>query len=296
MIAFSMAHSTPPSPEVAVVTVSYGSDSVLPAFLGSVQFASARPLQVVVADNRDGSGDRSVERIAGSFGADYLPLGANLGYGAAVNAAVAALPRSVGWVLISNPDVVMHRGALDRLLESAMANQRIAAVGPAIYTGLGVLYPSAREIPSLWTGVGHALFANVWTANPWTRSYRGVESNSRRNAGWLSGACLLVQRSAFEEVGGFDPNFFMYFEDVDLGYRFGRAGYYNLYEPAASVTHTGAHSTSSAADSMVRVHHLSAIRFLGKRYPGRLRWPVRAALSLSLSVRSTLIRRSARER
>lgn len=279
---------------VGVVTVSYGSEPVLSGFLASVVGASSEPAPIVVADNRPAEGEARC--LAESAGAQYLPMPSNLGYGSAVNAAVAALPHEVEWVLVSNPDVILDPGALDRLREAGDEDAAIASVGPAVYNADGTLYPSARAVPSLRTGVGHAMFANLWPGNPWSRRYRNDAQGPivRRDAGWLSGSCLLVRRSAFDALGGFDTGYFMYFEDVDLGYRFGRHGYRNLYEPAARVTHTGAHSTTSDSATMIAVHHTSARRFLARKYSGPLLWPVRVALTAGLTVRSAIIGRRVR--
>jgi N-acetylglucosaminyl-diphospho-decaprenol L-rhamnosyltransferase len=286
----------PTTPEVAVITVSFGSERVLPLFLDSLPHSTARALTVIVADNRPDD-STPVRTQAEAAGATYFPLPANLGYGGAINAAVRELDAGVEWLLISNPDVVLHEGAIDALLRRAHGDTTIGAVGPAIYTAEGALYPSARAVPSLRTGVGHALFANIWLNNPWSRAYRNGGNDVAdgatvpRDAGWLSGACLLVRRSAFEQIRGFDSGYFMYFEDVDLGYRLTRAGFRNVYEPAAGVTHTGAHSTETDADAMLQAHHDSAKRFLSRKYSGPLLWPVRKALGLSLSVRAAMVRR-----
>jgi N-acetylglucosaminyl-diphospho-decaprenol L-rhamnosyltransferase len=279
------------STTIAVVTVSFRSDSVLPDFLNSLADASPDPLFVVVADNSpDGSGE--VRRLTEAARARYLPLSENRGYGAGMDAAIQSLPSTVRWVLVSNPDVRLSKKSIATLVAMGETDPRIAAVGPAIYSDDGLLYPSARSIPSLRNGVGHALFANIWPTNPWTAAYRqDTDSAPRsRDAGWLSGACVLIRRSAFLEIGGFDTGYFMYFEDVDLGYRLGRAGYRNVYEPAAHVVHTGAHSTTSEASRMVSAHHASARRFLGKKYPGWRLWPVRLVLNVGLAARSAIVR------
>lgn len=283
------------APGTAIVTVSYGSGDVLAPFLASVAGASSSPVTAVVADNKAGI-DGNVEQLAASAGAGYVAMPGNPGYGAAINAAVRSLDPSVEWILVTNPDVVLEPGCIDALLATAATDPAIGSVGPRVLSAEGEVYPSARAVPSLRTGVGHALFVNLWTDNPWTRAYRlDAESTVvRRDAGWLSGACLLVRRSAFEELGGFDDGYFMYFEDVDLGYRLGKAGYRNVYEPAATVTHTGAHSTTTDSERMVRTHHESARRFLGKKYAGALLWPIRASLRVGLWVRSTLIVRKLR--
>jgi N-acetylglucosaminyl-diphospho-decaprenol L-rhamnosyltransferase len=278
-------------PSVGIVTVAYRSDDVLAGFLDSVTTATSSRPAVVVVDNAPGAGDASGQ--AAAKGAVYLPLAANPGYGGAVNAGVHALPGSVEWVLISNPDVVLGIGSIDALQEAAAADDSIGAVGPAVLNPDGSVYPSARAVPSLRTGVGHALFANLWQRNPWTLAYRRESdlSDQTRDAGWLSGSCLLVRRSAFDRIGGFDEGYFMYFEDVDLGFRLGKVGYRNVYAPAARVTHAGAHSTGGESARMVAAHHDSARRFLSKKYAGWWLWPVRATLAVGLAVRSRAIRR-----
>jgi N-acetylglucosaminyl-diphospho-decaprenol L-rhamnosyltransferase len=281
------------SPRIAVITVSYGSANELEGFLASVPSASTEKVDTVVADNVPG-GDEPVARLAKAHQARYLGLNENVGYGRAVNAAVETLPRNVEWMLVSNPDVRLTEGVLDTLIAAGNESVEIGSVGPKILTQEGAVYPSARTVPSLRTGVGHAIFGNRWVNNPWTRAYRRESANppEKRDAGWLSGACLLVRRSAFAEIGGFDPGFFMYFEDVDLGYRLGKAGYRVVYEPAATVTHSGGHSTSSESARMIAVHHESARRFLNKKYSGAVLWPVRAVLMLGLKLRSAFMRRT----
>ncbi|WP_210422609.1 glycosyltransferase family 2 protein [Cryobacterium sp. BB307] len=277
---------------VGIVTVSYGSEAVLGAFLESLPAASAHPMTVVIADNKPEPGG-PVQELAEKHGAIWLPMDDNVGYGGGMNAGVERLPADTEWVLVSNPDVALAPGSIDSLLETADEDPAIGAIGPAVYNSDGTLYPSARAVPSLRTGVGHAMFFNLWPGNPWSRRYRNDwdGAQSRRDAGWLSGSCQLVRKSAFDEVGGFDPDYFMYFEDVDLGYRLGKAGYRNVYQPGASVTHTGAHSTTTESARMISVHHDSARTFLNKKYSGPLMWPVRVTLTMGLSLRSALIRR-----
>jgi N-acetylglucosaminyl-diphospho-decaprenol L-rhamnosyltransferase len=277
---------------VGVVTVSYGSQGVLAGFLASIPAASRRSSYVVVTDNM-ASADSPVAAMAEAAGAHYAPMDSNVGYGSAMNAGVALLPADIRWVVLSNPDVVLTSGSIDELVRVARSDEAIAAVGPALLTGDGEIYPSARAVPSLRTGVGHALFVNLWVENPWTRAYRNDREAAavERDAGWLSGACILVRRELFEEVGGFDPGYFMYFEDVDLGYRFGKAGYRNVYAPSAVAVHTGAHATTTESDRMIVSHHASARRFLHRKYSGAWLWPVRVTLTLGLRLRSALLRR-----
>ncbi|TFC44959.1 glycosyltransferase family 2 protein [Cryobacterium sp. TMT1-21] len=283
-------HTPLDSSRVAVVTVSYGSEEVLGPFLASLEAAADVPLRVIVADNKPSQGSNAIATMTALAGAEYLPLASNRGYGQAINEAVKGLPAEIEWVVVSNPDVTAEPGSIDVLLAAVTGDSSIGAVGPRILSAAGDVYPSARTIPSLRSGVGHALFANLWQGNPWTRRYRretGAEL-VRRDAGWLSGAFLLVRRSVFDQLNGFDESYFMYFEDVDLGYRIGKLGFHNVYEPSAVVVHTGAHSTQGESARMIRAHHDSAKRFLFKKYPGPVLFPLRLVLSTGLSIRARI--------
>jgi N-acetylglucosaminyl-diphospho-decaprenol L-rhamnosyltransferase len=266
--------------ELRVVVVTYSPGEALEGFVSSLRRATVRALDVVLADN--GSTDGVPARVAARSGdVRLLPTGGNVGYGAAANAALADLRD--GWALVANPDLRFEDGAVDELLAVAKRWPRAATLGPAIRTPQGALYPSARDLPSLSTGVMHAMLGWLWPANPWTARYRRERDAPReRPAGWLSGSCLLVDVEAFHSVGGFDPAYFMYFEDVDLAERLSRRGWLHVYAPSAVVTHEGGHATSREPRRMLRVHHTSAMRYLSARYPRRrhapLRWVLRAGL------------------
>jgi len=265
-----------------VVVVTYSPGESLRTFLGSLRGATSRPVEVVLADN--GSTDGAPERAAADPAVRLLPVGGNVGYGAAANAGLS--DAGSGWALVANPDIVLGPGAVDEMLAVAARWPRAATVGPAIRTPEGELYPSARDLPQLSTGIGHAVLGWVWPGNPWTARYRRErEAPRERTAGWLSGACFLVDLEAFHAVGGFDPGYFMYFEDVDLGQRLGRAGFLHVYAPSAVVTHEGGHSTRREPHRMQRVHHTSALRYLSGQYPRRRHAPLRWALRGGLGAR-----------
>ncbi|MEO7236499.1 MAG: glycosyltransferase family 2 protein [Lapillicoccus sp.] len=276
---------------VRVVVVTYFPGRFLLDFLASVPGASRDELPVTVVDN--GSTDGSIEEGEARFPVEVIRAPGNHGYGTAANLGV--LSSHEEWVIVANPDIVFDAGAVDELLTVAGRWPSAAALGPRILTPEGLLYPSARELPSLGRGVGHALFGWVWPANPWTAAYRRENGDPIEGAvGWLSGACLLVRRTAFEEVGGFDERYFMYFEDTDLCERLARAGGDIVYAPSATVRHHGGHSTSQNLQAMSKAHHDSAYLYLSGRYAGA-RWaPVRMGLRAGLWARFQLSRRVTR--
>ncbi|WP_159810816.1 glycosyltransferase [Cellulomonas citrea] len=268
---------------VRVVCVVFHPGDELAAFVDSLPAASSRPVELVVVDNGT---DQSVSGpVTARAGGRLVVTGANLGYGAAANRGAAGA--SAPWIVVANPDIVWTPGSLDVLLDVGATEPGVGALGPQVCNVDGTVYPSARELPSLTQGAGHAVFSRIWPTNPWTRAYhaRQEQAGERRTAGWLSGSCLLLRRDAFEQVGGFDEGYFMFFEDIDLGERLGRAGWANLYVPQASVTHVGGASWRATPAPMIRAHHASARRYLFARYSRWYQAPVRAALAVGLAAR-----------
>jgi N-acetylglucosaminyl-diphospho-decaprenol L-rhamnosyltransferase len=160
------------------------------------------------------------------------------------------------------------------------------------------VYPSARHLPSLVRGGMHAVIGPVWKNNPWTAAYRQDRLEpTERPVGWLSGSCLLVRRKAFDEIGGFDERYFMYMEDVDLGDRFGKAGWLNVYVPSAEILHDKGHATGRDPARNLAAHHKSTYTYLSDRYGGWHRAPLRGTIKAALAVRARLaVRKSRRER
>ncbi|QUF02558.1 glycosyltransferase family 2 protein [Actinosynnema pretiosum subsp. pretiosum] len=279
--------------DLAVVTVTYSPGDTLDRFLDTLAGATTRPVRVVLADN--GSTDGVPERAAAEHDdVEFVPTGGNLGYGGGANRGVAALDDSIGWIVIANPDLEWAAGSLDRLLDATTRWPRGGAFGPLVREPDGEVYPSARLLPSLGRGIGHALFAKVWPSNPWTREYRQERTGiTERTAGWLSGSCLLLRREAFDSVDGFDARYFMYFEDVDLGDRISKAGWLNVYVPTAEVVHIGGASTKKASGRMLAAHHSSAYRYLSDRHQGLAWAPMLLAVRLGLGLRLKLLTRRA---
>jgi N-acetylglucosaminyl-diphospho-decaprenol L-rhamnosyltransferase len=252
---------------IAVVIVNYESGPALGRCVEGLQSEGAAEL--VVVDN--GSVDGSLDELRRRFpDVEVLVPGRNLGYGAAANRGVAAT--TAPSVLVCNPDLEVRPGALADLASVLADDPRCALVGPLIRTPDGQRYPSARQFPSLIDAAGHALLGIFAPDNRFTRSYQKAYLEGRVGApeivDWVSGACFLVRRSAFEQVGGFDEAYFMYAEDVDLCWRLGRAGWQVVYLPAAQVTHLQGVSTDRHPFRMILEHHRSLLRFAARSSEG----------------------------
>jgi N-acetylglucosaminyl-diphospho-decaprenol L-rhamnosyltransferase len=253
-----------------VVLVAYHSAADLGPCLESLPAAAAGlELEVVVVDNA--SGDASAEVARGLGAATGLPVKvienhANLGYAKAANQGAAST--SAPWLLIANPDTHFEPGALARLLATAGADRTIGCAGPHLRNPDGSDYPTGRRFPSVFVGAVHALLGTVWPGNPATLRYHmtGVDRSIPVQVDWVSGACMAVRREAWDAVGGFDPGYFMYAEDMDLCMRIARAGWRVVFDGGAVVWHTVGGSTRHRPYRKVVDHHRSALRFYVRHY------------------------------
>ena len=256
-----------PAPlEVAAVVVSYNSAEHLGACVRSIRANGIN--DIVVVDN--GSVDES-GRVAQSTGATWLPTGENLGYGRAVNRGAATpVARAATYLLVCNPDTVLTEGAVPAMVASLSADTDLGIVGPRLSNPDGSLYPSARTFPNLLDAVGHGLLGMVAPRNPFTRRYRMLDWDHRHEdrVDWVSGACFLTRRTAWDAVSGFDPAYFMYMEDVDLCWRLGRSGWGVAYQPGAEVTHVQGVSTNHHPYRMLAAHHRSMWTFANRTTAG----------------------------
>jgi len=257
------------STDVSAVVVNHDAGDTLLECVASLRKEGVS--EVVVVDNA--STDGSPERLhAADPRVHLVRTGANLGYGAGANRGIAVSTGDL--VVVSNPDVAVHPGALDVLGDALRAEATLAIVGPCIVESDGTRYPSARRFPSLVDAAGHALLAGLVPQNRFTRRYRMGDALSHdtgrgvTEVDWVSGACFLARRKALEELGGFDESYFMYAEDADLCWRAHRAGWGVAYVPEAVVTHVQGVSAARRPYRMLLAHHRSVFRFARRTSSG----------------------------
>ncbi len=265
-----------PASRVTAVVVDYHAGEHLAACLGSLRAAGVD--ERLVVDNGSSAAERAAARRADPD-LHWVDAGANLGYGTAANLGVARAGHP--FLLVCNPDVVVGPGAVDTLVDRLEADPDLGLVGPLVRNPDGSVYPSARTFPDLVDALGHGALGLVAPGNRFTARYRMLDWDHARPArvDWVSGACVLARRAAWEDIGGFDPAYFMYLEDVDLCWRASRAGWAVGYEPAAEVTHTQGVSADRHPYRMLAAHHRSLWRFARATTTGprRLALPIVAA-------------------
>jgi len=267
-----------PGERVAAVVVDYDAAETAAACVSSLLAEGVG--EVLVVENGDPTATRRA-LAAGGMDVAVLATGRNLGYGAGANRGVAATGDS-DYVLVANPDLVVHEGAVAALVAALDAEPADALVGPRICDERGVTFPSVRRFPSMGDAAGHALLGLFRPDNPFSNRYRPPDPAAvgPGEAEWVSGACFLVRRRAFEELGGFDESYFMFAEDMDLCWRLHRAGWGVGFAPGAVVTHAQGVSRRRHPYRMLVAHHRSALRFARRTNRGWRRAALPAAAVL----------------
>jgi N-acetylglucosaminyl-diphospho-decaprenol L-rhamnosyltransferase len=254
--------------KVALIIISYNTRVDLEAALDSIRrLPEAAELEVIVVDN--GSRDGSSEMVRDLYPEARLLINErNGGYSQACNLGILAT--QAPYVMVLNSDIEFDRGGPREMAEWMEAHPRVGAAGPRVLNSDGTVQFSCRDFPSLPVSLGHAFLGELFPDNPFTRSYHMKDCGHDRDMGveWVSGAAMLLRRTACEEVGGFDEGYFMYVEDVDLCWRLRRAGWEIRYYPRVEITHHIARSSSQQSTRMLYQHHRSMFRFYRRRHAG----------------------------
>lgn len=220
--------------DLSIILVNFNDGRRLEACLSSiVANPSARAHEIIVVDNASTDGSRDI--VTQKYpSVRWVANATNEGFAKANNRGVR---ESRGkYLLFLNTDTVVPAGALDRLLARLKADTQAGAAGPALARDGGYQVSFGSRV----SFVGQ-FFQKIFL-NPFYK----VTLRSRRTVravGWLSAASLLCRRAAFEQVGGFDERFFIYFEDIDLCYRLRQAGWTLLFVPDIRVRHEGGSTT-----------------------------------------------------
>lgn len=254
-----------PTPRVSVVIVNYGQWEATHRLVRQLQSAGAREagLEVVVVDNHSGPHPLARE-LRRRDGLTLRRWERNRGFACAVNEG-CWLSRG-DWFLVLNPDLTLPEGFCTKLptlldqLESA--HPRAGIAGLHLRNSDGSRQLSAGPFPTLLRTLAGLLLPRS------RRKYHVQATHRRRRVPWVTGCCLLLKRGCFEELGGFDEDFFLYYEDVDLCRRARECGWSVWFEPGLRVIHHHPlHNRSVSAPVRVLTRH-ALLTYAGKHWPG----------------------------
>jgi N-acetylglucosaminyl-diphospho-decaprenol L-rhamnosyltransferase len=223
----------------AIVTVLHDSAGELRGLLDSVErHLDPRP-RVVVADS--GSSDDGAE-LAREWGAEVVDLGGNRGFGAGSNAGIALVREPV--TALVNPDVELLDDGLARLAELAL--ERNALFVPRLLNSDGSVQDSAHPVPGTLEGFVPALLPRPLLPPPLRRRYEPWRSDVPREVGWAIAACVVARTDLLRRLGPFDPDAFLFYEDMELCLAAARAGVPTVLQPDIALRHLGGTATRRA--------------------------------------------------
>lgn len=219
-----------------------------------------------------------------------VPSAANEGFGAGVNRAAREAPQATR-LLVLNPDTVLESPVVDTLDALFNEHARAAVVAPLVRETDGGIQASARRFPGLSTVFGgrSTWLTRALPGNPLSARnlLTGPDVREPIVVDWVSGACMLIRREAFDAVGGFDERFFLYWEDADLCRRLQRAGWTTMYHPGAAVRHAAGRASRQRPIEAARAFHGSVFRYYLK-HGGWLAWLAAPIVWTVLQVRLAL--------
>ena len=226
---------------IDVVIVTYNSETYLPR-LASDLALSTRIASVTIVDNRSSDGSVALaRRLEWGAPSAVISMSGNVGFGAAVNRGSLARASPVGQLLIINPDVSVDPRTLAALSDDLENDGRLAVVGTALNTKESVPVSSARHFPTL-RSIAARSSVNV------------IHGDRLVKADWICGALMLWRRTAFVELDGFSPDYFLYYEDVDICKRAWKGGWAVAIDGRRGAIHDQGHGrkTSRALVKMSR--------------------------------------------
>ncbi len=246
------------APRVVIIVLTFNSAQNIRECLASLAALDYPNFEIVVVDN--GSTDDTVYRARTHAPAPTVIVNErNLGYAAGNNVGLQyALDHGAEFALVLNDDVMVAPDLLTHLVRVAQADPRAALVGPLVYH---------HSTPDVIQSAGGAL-------GDWTFPHRGMNEPDRGQfqrvepVVWLSGCAILARCRALKTIGLFDPDFFMYWEDVDWCLRARRSGYTVLLVPQAKVWHKGVQVTYAPSPRVAYYMARNELYLLAKHHAG----------------------------
>jgi GT2 family glycosyltransferase len=215
--------------KISLISVNYKSEKVLQACLAGFQGKNAEAVGEIILVNNDCAG--TLAEIKKNFPAvKIIEKKENVGFGQAANLGAQVAQGEILFFL--NPDTVILSQDIESVIAEFARERKLGILGAQLLDVSGENQAwNCGAVKTLWDLVKNNLGLN------WQK--RKQDNLCKKEVAWVSGAALFVRREAFVELAGFDENFFMYFEDIDLCQRAQKAGWQVCYFPQFRVKHLG---------------------------------------------------------
>jgi GT2 family glycosyltransferase len=278
---------------LATIIVNYNAGETLQHCVTAVTKSKVKT-RVTVVDNA--SSDRSAQNLLNLYGnqtgVEFLFNPDNLGFAPAVNA--VARRSDADWILILNPDCIVEPETLGHLKNALENDDSAALAGPVVLDENGVVQRATlRRFPNPWKSLMAA--SGLWRLGRWFPAFHGVEVDISEKTGdaevceAVSGACMLIRRSALEEVGFLDEEYTMHCEDLDLMFRLRQHGWHCLFVPQARCVHEQGLSSRSRPTWVHFQKHRGMARFFAKFQAKSTSFPVRTLVYTGIWLRFIIL-------
>jgi GT2 family glycosyltransferase len=272
--------------DCTVIIVSWNCKAYLVDCLRSMAAMNSKvDYETVVVDNH--SSDGTVEMLRDLFPKVHLIANdENLGFAAGNNRALDSARSR--YVVLLNPDTIVHSGALDAIVHFMDEHPSVWAAGPSMLNRDGSPQRTGVRFPNNWNIFCDALFLDrLFPRSKLFGRHKElfVDATVPREVDYVQGACIIVRREAIEKVGLLDEKFFMYFEETDWCFRMRLAGGRVYVCPAAQVTHFGGGEVGHYDARRLDHYHRSLLRFYRKHYAWHASIVVRILLAKRSCVR-----------
>jgi N-acetylglucosaminyl-diphospho-decaprenol L-rhamnosyltransferase len=223
----------------SALVVLHDSEADLRRLLASLERHLDPPPELVVVDS--GSSDQGAA-LAREHGARVIELDVNAGFGAANNAGLAVCSEPV--TVLLNPDCVALDAGLTALARLAAARDAILA--PRLLDDDGSVQRSAHPLPGTAAGLLAAVVPPRALPRPLRERFEPYRAAGPRRIGWAIAACLAARTELLRRLGPFDPDAFLFYEDLELCLRAHAAGVPVELRPDVALVHRGGHATRPA--------------------------------------------------
>lgn len=271
--------------ELSIVIVNWNAKDYLRRCLDAIrETAVGIEYEVIVVDND--SEDGSADMVRSDYPWVHLiPSPDNVGYAEGNNLGIAE--SSGEYILLLNPDIELKERALAAMLRFAKAHEDAAAVGCRLIGPDGIVQKSCRSFPDpMGVFFEYTRLSRLFPRSKRIGSYRMTwfDHSYDLEVDQPMASCLLISRKAWDDVGGFDTVFPIFFNDVDWCYRAKEKGWKVYFTAQAEALHYGGASTKQVRPEMVRESHRSLRRFYDKHYRGHIALPIYWLISAAIGV------------
>lgn len=259
--------------DISIIIPSYNTYQLLKDCLTSIYQNTKVPFEIIIVDN--GSTDGSVAMVKENFpNTRLIENKINLGFAQAVN---QGLEKAQGrYLLILNSDTLVLDGAVDKEISFLEKHEEVGVVGCQLKNSDGTIQPSGGYLPNLvrvflWMSFLDDLPILKNILRPYHVEDKEFYTH-QRYLDWVTGAFFLTRREVFEKVGFFDPEMFMYVEEIDWCIRVKKAGYKVVFNPSACIVHYRGASTKRRKAGILEEYQ--GLKYFFSKYKAGWQFPL----------------------